>query len=47
MILCEPRLTMWKQNSPAKPGRGADDGSMMSQEREVLPLPTFPLIIEL
>ena len=35
MILREPSLSMWKQeNSPAQPGRGADDGSMKStQER--------------
>ena len=36
MILREPSLSMWKQeNSPAQPGRGADDGRWMSvQERQ-------------
>ena len=37
-----------QENSPAQPGRGADDGSMSAQEKAViLPLPTFPLTLKL
>ena len=48
-IICVPSLTMQGQvNSPAQPGRGADDRSMSTQDKAIiLRLPTFPLTLKL